>query len=129
MAEGAFERLNAVVLESLLAGASVADTAVEHGVAARTIERWLSKGRENPDSKYGPFAAAVDEQRAEREIPTEAMTAAEFRQSIDNAVRKGSIPAMRLWSELYLGEVRDEPEDTTSKIASLAERRRARSAS
>lgn len=128
MAAGAFERLNQAVLESLLAGVSVADAAVEHGVAARTIERWLSKGRENPDGKYGAFAAAVDEQRAEREVPTGAMTGAEFRQSIDNAVRKGSIPAMRLWSELYLGEEREEPADT-SKIASLAERRRARSAS
>jgi hypothetical protein len=128
MAEGAFERLNAAVLASLLAGVSVADAAVEHGVAARTIERWLAKGRENPDSKYGPFARAVDEQRAEREVPTGAMDGAEFRQAIDTAVRKGSIPAMRLWAELYLGEEQEEPPDT-SKIASLAERRRVRSAS
>src|SRR5665811_1340181 len=103
MAAAAFERLNGPVLESLLAGASVADAASKHGVAARTVERWIARGRKEPDSKYGPFASAVDDQRAERELPTEAMTGAEFRQAIDGAVRSGSIPAMRLWAELYLG--------------------------
>jgi len=126
MAAAAFERLNGSVLESLLAGASVADAASAHGVAARTVERWLAKGRDDPDGTYGEFAGAVDGQRAERELPTEAMTGAEFRAAIDNAVRKGSIPAMRLWSELYLGGD-DEASGEPSAIASLAERRRRRS--
>ena len=121
-----FERLSGPVLGSLLAGASVADAAAKHGVAARTVERWLARGRKEPESKYGPFAREVDGRRAERELPTEAMTGAEFRRAIDGAVRSGSIPAMRLWSELYLGSD-DEDSGEPSAIASLAERRQRRS--
>ncbi|MBN9623197.1 MAG: hypothetical protein J0H06_09615 [Actinobacteria bacterium] len=124
MASGAFDTHGEAVLASLLAGASVADAATRHGVAARTIERWLAKGRNSPDGEYGDFSAAVDARRADRDLPTEPMSAEEFRQAIDGAVRSGSVSAMKLWAELFLDPGEEEPEGAGSTIASLAQRRK-----
>ena len=64
-----FEAQNGPILKTLLTGASVADAAAQHGVSERTIERWLARGREEPDGPYGDFAAAVDKQRDRAALP------------------------------------------------------------
>jgi transposase-like protein len=64
-----FDSRSEGVLEALVAGVSIEDTARQHRIASRTIDRWLARGRRDPESKYGPFAEAVDLARAERELP------------------------------------------------------------
>jgi hypothetical protein len=104
MPDNTFEKCSEGVLEALVAGVSVADTARQHRIASRTIDRWLARGREDPDSKYGPFAEAVDRARAERELPPPDERPAdpvELRLLISKAARKGNVQAMRLlWAVL-----------------------------
>lgn len=68
MTANTFETCSESVMEALVAGVSGEDAARQQGITARTVERWLARGREDPDSKYGPFAEAVDRARAEREL-------------------------------------------------------------
>ena len=107
MADNTFEKCSEGVLEALVAGVSVADTARQHRIASRTIDRWLARGREDPDSKYGPFAEAVDRARVERELPPPDERPAdpsELRILISEAARKGNVQAMRLLWEVLQSE-------------------------
>ena len=94
-----------------MTGVSVADTARQHRIASRTIDRWLARGREDPDSKYGPFAEAVDKARAERKLPPAGQRPAdpaELRLLISKAARKGNVQAMRLlWEVLHAEDGQD----------------------
>ena len=54
MAADTFEKCSESVLAALVAGVSGEDAARQHGIASRTIDRWLARGREDRDSKYGP---------------------------------------------------------------------------
>lgn len=56
-----FERVGDDVLELILAGSSAKAAAEQHDVHEWRIERWLNRGRSQPDSVYVPFATAVDE--------------------------------------------------------------------
>jgi hypothetical protein len=113
MADNTFEKCSEGVLEALVTGVSVADTARQHRIASRTIDRWLARGREDPDSKYGPFAEAVDKARAERKLPPAGQRPAdpaELRLLISKAARKGNVQAMRLLWEV----LQDEGGEATS---------------
>jgi transposase-like protein len=105
--DNTFEKCSEGVLEALVAGVSVADTARQHGIASRTIDRWLARGRRDPESKYGPFAEAVDRARADRELPPPGerpADPAELRLLISKAARKGNVQAMRLLWEVLGSE-------------------------
>jgi hypothetical protein len=107
VAEDTFATRSEGVLEDLVAGVSVADAARQHQVASRTIERWLSKGRLDPECRYGPFAEAVDRARAARALPPpdeRPADPAELRLLVSIAARIGNVQAMRLLWEI----VRDE---------------------
>jgi transposase-like protein len=111
MADNTFEKCSERVLEALVAGVSVADAARQHRIASRTIDRWLARGREDPDSKYGPFAEAVDKARAERELPPAGQRPAdpaELRLLISKAARNGNVQAMRLLWEILGNEAGGE---------------------
>jgi hypothetical protein len=111
VADSTFEECSERVLEALVAGVSGADAARQHGIASRTIDRWLERGRQDPDSKYGPFAQAVDRARAERELPPTGQRPAdplELKVLISKAARKGNVQAMRLLWEIVGDEAGGE---------------------
>lgn len=83
-------------------GASLADAAREVGLAPRTIERWLARGREGR-SPYRTFAERVDAARRRQALPaaTRALTLPQLHAVIDRAARAGNVQAMRLvWARL-----------------------------
>jgi transposase-like protein len=111
MPDNTFEKCSERVLKALVAGVSVADTARQHRIASRTIDRWLARGRQDPGSKYGPFAEAVDRARAHRELPPPGERPAdpsELRILISKAARKGNVQAMRLLWEVHQAEDGDD---------------------
>src|SRR5688500_18850723 len=103
MPASAFEEHGALILRSLLAGLSIADAADRHGVAARTVERWLARGHHDPQSVYGPFAAAVDKAFEARRLPSQyelPLDKTELHLVVSRAARKGNVQAMRLMWDL-----------------------------
>ncbi|MEK6328259.1 MAG: hypothetical protein AABM66_12170 [Actinomycetota bacterium] len=124
-----FEALSDDVLEAIRAGCSAADAAFDAGCSARTIERWVARGRSAPDGPYGEFAAAVDELRAERALPTpaerEAMDAEELLRVASGIARRGNVQALRLvWEILRARKARGQAEpDTLAALDELAARR------
>lgn len=68
MTSRTFAEHGPAVAEALAAGASATQAALGVGIAARTVERWLSRGRETPDGPYGSLAACFDTARAERTV-------------------------------------------------------------
>lgn len=137
MARNAFADHSAAVLEAIVSGASQADAARLAGVGVRTVADWLEHGRREPEGRYGEFARAVDEARAEREMPSADeladLTEAEVRQLLSRLARKGNVAAIKLYLDRFLSSA--PPDDAVRKSAAetvlaamdeLAERRRAR---
>lgn len=95
----AFEDRAEEVAELVEVGCSVAEAAREVGVATRTIERWLAKGRAGT-APYTDFAERVDMARFRRSLPDadtrEAMTQEELDRVISEAARAGNVQAMKL---------------------------------
>jgi hypothetical protein len=120
-----FENCSESVLDALVAGVSGEDAARQNGISSRTIERWLARGRQDPDSKYGPFAEAVDNARAKRELPPAGERPAdpsELKLLISKAARKGNVQAMRLLWEVHQAE--DGQGDNRGDILDELEARR-----
>jgi transposase-like protein len=98
VAESTFDQHSEGVLEALVAGVSITDAARQHDIASRTVERWLERGRNDPDSTYGPFAEAVDAARAERALPPpdeRPVDKEELRLRASKVARKGNVQALR----------------------------------
>jgi transposase-like protein len=128
VSENTFEKYSEGVREALVAGVSSEDAARQHGIASRTIDRWLARRREDPGSKYGPFAEAVDTARAERELPPadeRPAGSSELKVLISKAARKGNVQAMRLLWEVH--QVEDgAPRRAGDILDELEARRRSR---
>lgn len=98
------------ILTDLIAGLSVSDAASKHGIAARTIERWIARGRSDPESRYGVFATQVDRVRAERALPLRPpMGEAEFHLLVAKAARLGNVEALRLMWRMLRREAGGRP--------------------
>ncbi len=101
-----FESHHLAVLAAIRKGASVADAARSLHIASRTVERWLAKGRNQPQSRYATFAATVDRLRAARRAPTPTFAAAncmdehELFVRVSEACRAGSVQALRLYWQM-----------------------------
>jgi hypothetical protein len=113
------------LLERFAAGLSLPDAARAVGVNAKTLKGWLTRGRAEADGDYAVFAEAVNGARQAAEDRPEPMTVEEFQAKLDEAVRAGSVQAMKLWDER---ERRRQEQSgarvhTKSKISSLAEAR------
>jgi transposase-like protein len=123
-----FNRAADDVLQALEAGAAVADAARQSGVAPRTVERWLSKGRDGTDG-YAEFAAAVDDLRAERELPAPGtMALPELEGVAAKAARSGSVPAMRLCFQIIQRRRKSPGDDPLRCLDELAARRQRKGA-
>lgn len=113
-----FAELSEGVLKSIVAGASVPDAARHVGCAPRTVQRWLARGRENPQGRYGLFAERVDAIQRERELPRELpLDEEELKRVVARAARKGNVQAMRLAWELIVREpsATDDPFDDLAR--------------
>jgi len=96
-----FERVAPDLAERVAAGATVEDACRAANVKVNTARSWLRKGRTDPAGKYGPFAAAIDTAKSAQVVPTAreatAMSRAEWETHLAEAIRSGSVQAMRLW--------------------------------
>jgi hypothetical protein len=128
VAANSFEGCSESVLEALVAGVSGEDAARQHDISPRTIERLLSRGRQDPVSKYGPFSEAVDRARAHRELPPPGERPAdpsELKILISEAARKGNVQAMRLLWEV-LGSEGGQDRNQGDSLDELEAKRRSR---
>lgn len=125
----AFEAHRVTIMAALRAGASRVDAAREAGIASRTIDRWVARGRRDPDSTYGPFAAEVDRLREARQVPSsdEPVDDAEVQLHLSRAIRNGSVSAMKVWIDTYRRKqvgAGKKSADPLAELDELAERRR-----
>lgn len=111
------------LLERFAAGLSLPDAARAAGINEKTLKGWLTRGRHESAGDYAVFAEAVGTARADAEQRPGPMTAEEFQAKLDDAVRAGSVQAMKLWDERERRHRDDKTEAPRSKIASLAEAR------
>lgn len=108
-----FEDVSPQIIGCLRGGMSVADAARECGTKEGTVKHWLTKGRREPESKYGGFAALADAIRQERDEPaeTERMDRDEVMRQLEKMIRKGNSQAAKLWLD------HNPPEDGDEKPA------------
>ncbi len=116
-----FESHHLAVLIAIRKGASVADAARSLHIGSRTVQRWLAKGRNQPQSRYASFAATVDQIRAARRMPTPAaageMGEYELFVRVSEACRAGSVQALRLyWRMLRARPDREPPRKPTEEL-------------
>jgi hypothetical protein len=98
-----FESRSEAVLEALKAGATIGEAAIGAGTTKQTVNGWLSRGRKQPGSMYGRFAASVDTAFAARKMPATDDRPADRKELMllaTKAARSGSVPAMKLLAEL-----------------------------
>lgn len=124
MAESRFTAPNReALLVRFAAGTSLRDACRDIGVREKTVKGWITRGRAETGTEYAAFVAAVDEARETAKAAPGPMTAEEFREHVERAVRAGSVAAMKLWADKWLTSGKPEPKPST--IAQLADRRRA----
>lgn len=83
--------IEAKILSVLQTGVSIKTAAAHVGLAERTVQRWVARGRDAKTGKYRDFALAVDKAREDAQI----LCAAVWRQ----AVQKGDWRAARAFLE------------------------------
>jgi transposase-like protein len=120
-----FEQNAESVAEAVEAGAGIVDAARGADCQPRTVERWLQRGREDPEGPYGTFTARVDAAREMQRLPgpeeAKIMSRTELLAVISRAARRGSVPAMKL-----LAEQLDPEPSKPSRVDELKARRAAR---
>ena len=123
-----FEDHSEAVLDLIREGASIPDAARQIDIGAPTIKGWISRGRKDPKSKYGAFAARVDAALTERRLPANGDRPADRDELLllaSRAARAGNVVAMRLLSELISPDS-GEAVDELTEFDELARRRQAR---
>ena len=98
-----FSEQNEAVLTAIRDGATIGEAATGAGVAEPTVKGWLKRGRQDPKSKYGRFAADVDKAFNDRTMPAEGDRPADRGELVmmaSRAARSGNVQAMRLLAEL-----------------------------
>lgn len=123
MPSDAFKQYSTQVAEAVEAGASLADAAREAGISTRSVNRWIARGRSEPEGPYGSFAARVDAVRDARTLPDGPLTRDELEALIARAARRGSVAAMKLALEL-VDEERTGPDPLEELKARRARRLR-----
>ena len=117
------EEVGGVVVALTASGLSLEDACREAGIALNTVKTWLKRGRREVSGPYGAFARSIEAARTLAKTPTGPMSEEELNQAVWRAVRKGSVPAMRLAWELLKAAERPSKADPLSVIDQLAARR------
>jgi transposase len=103
-----FESVKDGMVALVRSGLSVDEAASREGVNIHTVRSWLSKGRKEPQGRYGRFASEVDAMRSLQTLPDRsklgAFTRDELERLLAEKIRAGSVPAMRLWVDLHRAE-------------------------
>lgn len=124
-----FEQASPGIVQAVKAGASLNDAAREAGITERTVKRWLTKGRADSESPYANFAFAIDFIREARDTPQsdEPVDDAEVQLHLSRAIRNGSVPAMKVWTDTYRRagdpDGDEKPADPLAGIDELAAKR------
>lgn len=121
--------MRGALLERFAAGLTLADAARDVGISEKTVKSWLTRGRREESGLYAEFARACDDARRGAVERSPEMSVVEFRQQLERSVRRGSVQAMKLWSDLFLrpSAEPEAPADPLAEFDELADRR-ARSA-
>ena len=101
------------ILARLELGVSYRDAAAAAGIRPETARSWLTRGRRQGSGDYADFAQAVEKARASRDSQP-PMSADEFREHLEAAVRGGSVQAMKLWADLHADA--DTPADARTML-------------
>ena len=83
----------------------------------------IARGRREDIGPYSDFAAAVSDARERAQQSPGQMSAHEWREHVERAVRAGSTSAMKLWADRFLIPLEELPEMPVSAITRLAQRR------
>ena len=98
-----FDRCSDGVLEAIRSGATIREAASGQEIAEATVKGWLTRGRKEPRSMYGAFAAQVDAAFEARKMPDQSeqpMDRDELMLVASRAARSGNVQAMKLLAEL-----------------------------
>lgn len=120
-------------LGQIEAGRTMRDACAAVGISETTVKAWRARGAKQPGTSAAEFEAKMRQAVDGAERP---LTDADVRRALERAiVRKGSVSAMKLWTDLYGvkakrgkgADVGEEPTaaDGRSWIDELAARRRA----
>jgi hypothetical protein len=113
------------LIERTAAGVSLLDAARAVGVREATVKSWVTRGRREREGDYAEFVAALDAARDEARGRPGPLTREEFELRLAEAVRGGSVQAMKRWAELHLaGE--DAPQESPDEFDELKSRRATR---
>jgi hypothetical protein len=100
------------IIEAVRCGASIDEAARQAGRSVATVRRWLTEGRKQ-DGKHGDFARAVDEARAAQRVVfgDGPMSYVEVERVLTDAIRRGSMPAVKMWLGLHPQDVPQAVDD------------------
>jgi len=113
------------------AGRTQQDAAAAVGIDIATVTRWRSRGKKQPGTPAAEFAEKLKRAVDGAEKP---LTEADVRRAMEKAIeKKGSVSAMKLWTELYGAKSRARAEPVEGPVSEgrswiddeLAARRRA----
>lgn len=112
--------IESALIDLIADGLSLADAARQVEVSEKTARNYLSKGRKDPDSRYGKFAAAVDGARADAAEREEPVDREELMLLLSRAARKGSVQAMQRLDDIFRREAgSDDPEESDDPFEKL----------
>jgi hypothetical protein len=86
----------------LIAGATLEDACAEVGVSRTTVNRWIAKGRRQPDTPAGEFAAEIDRAQSRAKPagddpdPAAALTTDQLVALLEGQAREGKLSAIQL---------------------------------
>ena len=108
-------------LTLLETGRNVEQAAADVDVNPSTVARWAARGRADTTPETKAFAERFD---AIREGDGERLSEADVVRALEQAIRKGSVTAMRIWFDRF-GK-REKPPAAAGGILDELEKRRAR---
>ena len=112
------------LIERTAAGVSLPDASRAVGIREATVKSWITRGHSESEGEYTEFVAALDAARAEAHDRPGPLTREEFDLRLSEAVRGGSVQAMKLWAELHLAD-EEPPKEPADEFDELKARRRA----
>lgn len=89
------------ILERVAAGVSLADASRAANLREKTVKQWITRGRRETSGEYSEFVDAVEQARSEAKGRPGPLTPEEFELRLSQAVRAGSVQAMKLWADLH----------------------------
>jgi transposase len=110
------------LLTLLEAGRNVEEAAASVDVNPSTVARWAAKGRAGTTAEAQEFAKRFD---AIRQGDGERLTEADVVRALEQAIRKGSVTAIRTWLDRY-GADPKAPAAESDEFDELKARRAAR---